>query len=333
MRKSRRLLFRTIGTAIAFALLISADAIAADDPPKVEFAQQPGQIAITIGGQPFAKYYYADPKITRPYFAHVHAPSGAQVTRHHPPVGGQDTMDHPEFHPGIWMAFGDISGNDYWRLKARVEHAGFAEPLQSAAGEGAFAVRNRYLDAADPQKVVCEELCKFKVLARPEGTLLLWDSTFTSDHEFTFGDQEEMGLGIRVATPIRVEKGNGSIPAGNGTMTDAKGRKNGAEIGGNDSDWCDYSGTIDGKPVGMTIFCHGDNFRPSWFHARDYGFVAANAFGRAAFKKGEPSQIVVKPGESLRLRYGILIHAEQPGQVPNLAAAYEDYLKQANEAN
>ena len=40
-----------------------------------------------------------------------------QVTRHHPPIEGQDRVDHGTFHPGIWMAFGDISGSDYWRLE------------------------------------------------------------------------------------------------------------------------------------------------------------------------------------------------------------------------
>jgi hypothetical protein len=76
----------------------------------------------------------------------------------------------------------------------------------------------------------------------------------------------------------------------------------------------------------MTVFCHPDNFRPSWFHARDYGFLAANAFGRAAFKKGEPSKVVVKPGEELRLRYGVLIHASDADERPDLSAAYQDYV-------
>jgi hypothetical protein len=173
-------------------------------------------------------------------------------------------------------------------------------------------------------------LCRFTVLVRPAGTLLMWDSTFRSDREFYFGDQEEMGLGIRVATPLRVEKGDGSLPPGNGTMTDSEGRKNGAQIGGNSADWCDYSGTLDGTHVGMTIFCHPNNFRPSWFHARDYGFVAANAFGRAAFRKGAPSKIVVKPGETLRLRYGILIHSGSSGSSPDLPAAYNDYIQLSN---
>jgi hypothetical protein len=138
-----------------------------------------------------------------------------------------------------------------------------------------------------------------------------------------------MGLGIRVATPLRVEAGDGSIPPGNGTILDAEGRHNDAEVGGNSADWCDYSGTLDDRQVGITIFCHPDNFRPSWFHARDYGFVAANAFGRAAFRKGEPSKVVVERGDSLRLRYGVLLHAGQLGQELDLDVAYADYQQLA----
>jgi hypothetical protein len=323
-----------VASLAALAIVLAAGGVLfADDAPNVEFSQQDGSVAITVGGKPFATYFYNDPTITRPYFAHVDAQDGTQVTRHHPPIAGEDTQDHPEYHPGIWMAFGDVSGNDYWRLKAPVMHKAIVNTPAGGAGEGSFAVRNSYIGADDPQQVVCRESCKFRILARLEGTLLVWDSTFTADDEFSFGDQEEMGLGIRVATPMRVEKGDGSLPPGTGTITDAKGRKNGAEVGGNSADWCDYSGTVDGKHVGITIFCHPDNFRPSWFHARDYGFVAANAFGRAAFKKGEPSKIVVKPGDEFRLRYGILVHADGDGQLPDLNAAYQEYVQLAREAN
>lgn len=313
---------RLLVVSLVAAATLAAQALAAD-PPKVELNKQPGQVEITVGGKPFATYVYADPKISRPYFAHVHAPNGTQVTRNHPPIAGKDKMDHPEFHPGIWMAFGDISGNDYWRLKAPVKQSKLT--LNADAGE--LSADSQYFSANDPSEVVCEESSRFQILPTKAGTLLTWDSTFTSPHEFTFGDQEEMGLGIRVATPLRVEAGDGSIPPGNGTMTDSAGRKNGEQIGGNSADWCDYSGTIDGQHVGMTIICHPDNFRPSWFHARDYGFLAANAFGRAAFKHGEPSKIVVKPGESLRLRYGILIHSGDAEQQPDLNAAYDEYVR------
>jgi hypothetical protein len=85
-----------------------------------------------------------------------------------------------------------------------------------------------------------------------------------------------------------------------------------------------------GQRVGMTIFGHPDNFRPSWFHSRDYGFVAANPFGRQAFGKGEASKVVVKPGEKLRLHYGILLHSGPQGTTPDLKTAYADFLDLAD---
>jgi hypothetical protein len=229
------------------------------------------------------------------------------------------------------MAFGDISGSDYWRMKARVRHAEFVAATVGGAGRGSFAVRNEYMDQHNPSKVVCEEIARYTILVRPAGYLLQWDSTFSSDHEFVFGDQEEMGLGFRVATPLRVgASGGGNLPPGTGTILDSAGRTNEEEVWGNSADWCDYSGTMAGQRVGMTILCHPENFRPSWFHARDSGLLVANPFGRRAFGKGEASQVVVKPGKELRLRYGVLIHSHPQGSAPDLKQAYADYLRLAD---
>ena len=48
---------------------------------------------------------------------------------------------------------------------------------------------------------------------------------------------------------------------------------------------------------------------------------------RHAFHKGDISKVTVNPGESLRLRYGVLLHSELPDTQPYLAAAYQDYLR------
>ena len=45
-------------------------------------------------------------------------PAG-EVTRTHPPGDG-DATDHATMHPGVWLAFGNISGEDFWRNKARI---------------------------------------------------------------------------------------------------------------------------------------------------------------------------------------------------------------------
>jgi hypothetical protein len=299
---------------------------------NIEFVRGDDQVAITISGRPFAEYVYSDATIPRPFFANVRAPNGVQVTRNHPPIEGQDLADHATFHPGIWMSFGDLGGSDYWRNRARVRHVEFAVDPRGGTGRGEFAVRNQYLDQHDPNKVVCQEIARYTILARPSGYLLLWDSTFSSEQEFAFGDQEEMGVGFRVATPLRVgSSGKGNLPPGSGTILDARGRKNENEVWGNAADWCDYSGTLAGQHVGLTIFCHPKNFRPSWYHARDYGLLQANLFGRQAFGKGEKSSLVVRPGEHLHLRYGILIHCRPEGTQPDYAAAFQDYLRHAGE--
>ncbi|TWU27879.1 DUF6807 family protein [Bythopirellula polymerisocia] len=313
---------------VAFLVSCGIHATTQASEGNVEFdTSKDGKVVVKIDGEQVAQYVYQDDDISRPYFAHLRTPDSPQISRNYPPIEGKDRADHGTFHPGLWMSFGDISGNDYWRLAAPVKQIA----MKAAPEKNSFTVNNRYLDQDDPSQAVCDEECTYTVIPRPEGYLLLWDSTFSSDKEFYFGDQEEMGIGFRVATPIRVEtEAAGNIPPGNGKMVDSEGHVNGDEIWGNTADWCDYSGTLDGQQVGMTLFCHPDNFRPSWFHARDYGLLEANPFGREAFGKGEKSQVDVKPGEKLRLRYGVFVHASPEGESPNLAEEYANYVEVAD---
>lgn len=300
------------------AIIVLAAASATADAPVVGFKSGPGKVDITIGGKPFATYVYEDAEIVRPYFAHVRAPGGTQVTRNHPPVEGKDPTDHATYHPGVWLTFGDISGNDYWRLKAETTHERFVRKPKGGPGKGTFTVENRYL-SEDGSKTVCVETCRYTVLVRPAGYLLLCDSEFSSDAgDFVFGDQEEFGLGIRVATPI-TEKNGGRILNSDGLLNE-KG------VWGKQADWCDYSGSIDGRHAGMTLMPDPDNFRRSWYHARKYGFVAANPFGRKAMKAGRESKVVVKEGETFRLGYGLLVHSSPLDKKVDLDAAYRDYV-------
>ncbi|MEZ6059595.1 MAG: PmoA family protein [Planctomycetaceae bacterium] len=265
---------------------------------QVAFQSESDAVVITVDGLPVARYVYSDPAIPRPYFADVKVPGGRQVTRNHPPIEGTDAIDHASMHPGIWLAFGDLSGNDFWRNKASVVHAGFVQEPEGGDGRGSFVEEKRYL--RPDGSMICREEFSLTVIVRDDGYLLVWDSTFRSDTEFHFGDQEEMGLGFRVATPISEVRG--------GRLSDSERRSGADNIWGNAAAWCDYSGNVDGQTIGITVMCHPGNFRPSWMHARNYGLVVANPFGRQAMKKGDVSKVTVRPGEELRLRYGIWLH-------------------------
>jgi len=314
----------TDGACLALILVVHAAACpASEQQDGIAFDTQPGQVIVRLGGRPLATYVYEDQEIPRPYFKDLHAPGGVRVTRHHPPRDGVDPTDHAQFHPGLWLAFGDLSGDDCWRNKAQVRHIEFVQAPCVLENRGCFAVRNRYVGA---DRALCDEVCEYVFLIRPAGCLLLWNSTFQSEQDdFWFGDQEEMGLGVRLATPLAVKSQQG------GRILDSEGRRNEKEIWGKQARWCDYSGWIDGTFAGITIMPDSGNLRPCWWHVRDYGFMTANPFGQAAFRAGPISKVQVKKGQSFRLSYGILIHAADSEKGVDLQAAYQDYVEIAQD--
>jgi hypothetical protein len=289
----------------------------AEDDPAVSFQQGEASLQILIGSQPIAEYVFRDDQILRPYFRHLRTLSGVLVTRNQPPVKGQDPDDHAAMHPGLWLAFGNLSGADFWRNKGRVRHVRFIEEPKVEAKGGSFAVENVHeVDG----KTLCTETCNITILKRADGYLLDLNSTFQSQQDFSFGDQEEMGLGVRVASPLTVDKG--------GEIVDSENRKNGSQVWGKQANWCQYRGAIDKQRIGVVLMPAPDNFRRSWFHARDYGLLVANPFGQNAFTKGEKSQVIVKQGDKFHLRFGVLVYVDSAEKPLNIAGIYQSHFKE-----
>jgi len=313
--------------AILFVLMSVSSAPAEEGNPKVSFKRDAGRIEIRIGDKAIATYVYEDPAIPRPYFCQVKTRNGVQVTRIHPPdpVINKGNDDHPTFHPGIWLAFGDIGGKDFWRNKARVRHVKFIEPFVEEAGGGRFAVVNSYETSGGQDSPVCEETCTYSIHAGPIEYFLIAKSEFRSDKaDFAFGDQEEMGFGIRLDTALTVKSGSGKI-------LNSEGGENEKGTWGKQAEWCAAWGTTDDKSAAVALMPAPDNFRPSWFHTRDYGLMVANPFGGKSMTGPEnpavaPDVTVVKKGEILKLGFGIWVSYGKPGFTPVPQGAYEKYL-------
>jgi len=198
-------------------LLAAKPSLATDALPPARgwaFEDRAGALALQLDGQQVGEFVYRDAKVLRPFFANVRAPGGVAVTRHHPPIAGTDATDHDTMHPGVWLAFGDLNGQDFWRNQGRIEHLRFAEPPRVENGRLTFATENRLLTTNG--QPVCTQVSRFTLVARPAGFLLVWDAAFSADFgDVCFGDQEEMGLGVRVATPL-TEKNGGLITSSGG---------------------------------------------------------------------------------------------------------------------
>jgi hypothetical protein len=292
----------------------------------VAFEQREGRLDVLVDGSRVVTYVWQDAGIPRPYFCNVNAPDGTPVSRNHPPdpVADADNDDHPGFHPGIWLAFGDLSGEDFWRNRARVRHAEFVEDPVGGDGSGRFSVRNVYESSTG--EAVCEERCNYTFRVTPLGFLLTATSKFSSSQgEIIFGDQEEMGFGVRVATPISVEHGKG-------VLVNSTSGRNEAGTWGQQAEWCAGFARVDNAWVGMSVMTHPGNFHSSWFHSRDYGLIVANPFGRKAMTgpddaSVELEQTNVEVGETLRLGFGVYIFRVPGADEPDLAQFYADYLE------
>ncbi len=286
----------------AWLLKLKAGGGAADEWPKgkgFQVEQKSDRLIISHDGQPVAHFVFQDDKILRPYFAHVHTPGGGQVTRNHPPIPGKDATDHDTMHPGLWLGFGDISGTDFWRNGGRIEHVRFSKPPEVKKGRLRFTTESNLVT---PDKTPVAMLTNQITLAEEDGAWqVTWEARFHAEKgDVTFGDQEEMGFGARVAT-LLTEKNGGSI-------RNSAGQKTAKKTWGQPADWTDYSGSLDGQAAGITLMAAPGNFRPSWWHNRDYGLVVANPFGRAAMKQGDKSTVTLKQGDTLRLVFRAVLH-------------------------
>jgi hypothetical protein len=277
------------------------------------------RLIITHDSKPVAHFVFADTNILRPYFAHVHTPDGIQVTRNHPPIAGIDPVDHPTMHPGIWLAFGNLSGQDFWRNKATIRHDKFTAAPKTSKGQLTFTTAATLITTNGMALGKLDSA--FTLISVHDGYVLAWKAAFTPENDtFTFGDQEEMGFGIRIATPLS-EKSGGTVKNSDG-LTGAK------NTWGKTAAWCDYSGILSNRLVGITVLPDPKNFRPSWFHSRDYGLIVANPFGQKAFTKGEPSSIPVKKGDTFTLRFAAFIHSSATNEPSDLNSAFKAFTNQ-----
>ena len=132
-------------------------------------------------------------------------------------------------------------------------------------------------------------------------------------------------MGVRVRDEIRVE-----AKGAHSQLVNANEKSGEKQVWGMPSDWCDYSGEVEGKHAGIAIFDDPKNpYRASW-HSRGYGLMAANPFGRAESgfpaMKGKHVLVKLAKGEHLKLRYAIYLHAGDAKE-GKVAEAFERFKR------
>ena len=275
----------------------------------VSLKQADDQISISIGGKPFTVFNYGK-SLPKPYFLPVHAPNGTVISR---PLDDPQDKDHPH-HKGIWVSVDEVNGVKFWNEDGRIKNVA-VKVLSPSGPHAKFQTTNHWL-AADGSPIVAEE----STVTIHGNHVIAYDIKFTAvAQDVTFGDTKEGLFGFRMARTMK-EKETGKVINANGLQGTKK-------CWGQPAAWVDYYGTVNGDVCGLTIFDHPENFRPSRYHVRDYGLFSISPFGERAYsKKKNPAQpVVMKKGESFRLRYGMYIHEGSTKQA-DVAGVYAKYL-------
>lgn len=136
-------------------------------------------------------------------------------------------------------------------------------------------------------------------------------------------------MAIRTCPPLRLknDKKRG-VTGAKGKAVNSAGVRDKA-VWGKRAQWVDYSGPVAGKVVGVAIFDHPDNPRhPTWWHARDYGLIAANPFGVHHFeRKGAGAgDMKIPAGEKRTFRYRFYFHTGDAAAA-DIAGRYARYAK------
>jgi len=287
-------------------------------------------ISVEIKGKPFTSFYIG-PETNKPYLHPLRSASGKIVTRGYPmeEIAGE-AHDHPH-HRGLWFSHGDVNGFDFWGNETRGDKFGrivLAKIDNLTGGKDSGDIEATF-EWRDPSgKALLTEARKMTFYSQPKTRSIDFDITLTAREKVIFGDTKEGTFALRVASSLEEpHAGVPAQPARTGHMVDSVGREGEKQIWGKRADWVDYYGVVDGEPLGIAIFDDPANPRhPTWWHARGYGLFAANIFGLRDFEndKSKDGSLTLAPGETLRLRYRLVIH---PGDVNSghIAQLYKEY--------
>ena len=279
-------------------------------------------IAVTLNDRPFTTFRYATSNNKgqyRPYFFPVLGPNGCEVTRGET---SEVSKDHVH-HRSLYVAYGEVNDVDLWgegSNSGRVVHQGFTQKQGGAVVGRIYTHNNWETQAGD---VLMTDKQNFRIYNLSEDAALIdLDLSFiASAGDVHFGDTKEGGImSIRVHPSMNASDG--------GKIENAFGGINEAETWGKRANWCDYSGVVDGTPVGIAVFDHIVNPRyPTYWHVRNYGLMGSNIFGGGTFERdpAKDGSYTLKQGEAMHFRFRVLIHAGD-ATVGKVGQKYHDFI-------
>lgn len=264
------------------------------------------KINVTIDNKYFTSYIFSkDEKY--PFFYPVNGPaSGASVTSMRNAV-------YPH-HSSLFFGCDLVNGGNYWQEgleRGRIISVN-AEVLKQGgdtviiSDECIWSRPGAISPVKDTRKIIITapspEIHQIDVQITME---MLTDVTILKTNHSLFS--------VRMAADLAVSYG--------GTMINAEGLSGEQDTFGKRSPWMDYFGKRGDDIEGLAIFQHPTNpWYPSPWFTRDYGFMSPTPM----YWPENGTDIIMKKGTILKLRYRVLVHSGDLNQA-KIAKAFEIY--------
>ncbi len=301
------------------------------DAPSIELKRdkQKGCLSVIIEGRTALVYRYVD-WLDLPHYWPLNSPSGKNMLvqqtdpyPHHRSFWFADTvrLEHGRevstynaLYSGQKIGTNAKTGEAIFGppFKDHVRHRSFSR-LQSE--EGKAEIVSRLIWEMDGTTPLLDEERALLVFALGGGEYLL-DLTFVltatyGDVEFVSDDVHYAWPYLRMQTRFSGEKG--------GILTSDTGQTGQEDTNMLFARWIDYSNIVEGISEGLAVFQWPDEQGHRWL-TREYGCFGPR---RPDVRSGKP--FVLKQGESLSQRVGVLVHK---GDVKDgrVAQRYQDYI-------
>lgn len=319
-------------------------------PVSIQNIPESKKADVTIGGELFTSYMYAD-TFEKPFLFPVIAADGITVTRGFPimPRPGEG-IDHPH-HTGFWFNYGNVNGIDFWgnsksltaeeRKKCGVIRFNNIDSAGSLPDKGILIVNHDWVgpDGSVPLK----EHVTYIFRGGKDYRIIDHITTLTAQvPEITFADTKEGAFAIRVARflefPSKEPKvfvdaqGNiTNIPVMNnegvnGNYLSSEGVK-GAGVWSTRAKWMKLYAISGSDTVSLVMMDHPSNLNyPTFWHARDYGLFSANPFGQKDFTEGkEELNFKMKQGESVTFKHRLYIKSGADFSVAEIESEWKGF--------
>jgi hypothetical protein len=259
------------------------------------------EASIQREGRELSRYVFDD-SLKRPFLYPIVGPSGRSLTRMGHP---RDPNGHSH-HNSVWISHHGVGGVDFWGDggRGRIVQRRVLQ-YEDSDEEALIQVENEWLGVETPGEKgrpllkECRSL-RVRPLSGDEWLLVIDLAISPAGSEPITLEKTPFGMiGVRMAKTIGVHDGGG-------TIRNSQGDVNEKEVFWKPAKWVDYSGPIAPKTVeGITLMDHPSNpNHPNVFHVREDGWMGVSA----TFAEDR----TVGPDETLKLRYGLYVHAGAP---------------------